>query len=169
MCFLLKINCFKTLCPSSEAGGAVESAADTAEEGTSRKHDDGGASQRGNQQRVHRALLWDAERLHVRHFYLFALHVLECFSQIFRSYECVFVCVCVCVCFSQRLAREREILEERAERRLEIFKNLINKMATAGPSSDTQAMVTLFLRSQGKTGFVSLWLVRSYNYKVFMD
>ncbi|KAM9345101.1 kinesin-like protein KIF20B [Symphorus nematophorus] len=42
--------------------------------------------------------------------------------------------------YNERLAREREILEERAERRLEIFKNLIDKMGTAGPSSDTQAM-----------------------------
>lgn len=51
---------------------------------------------------------------------------------------------CVCVCFSERLVREREILEERAERRLEIFKNLIDKMASAGPSPDT-AMVTYSL------------------------
>ncbi|XP_030012289.1 kinesin-like protein KIF20B [Sphaeramia orbicularis] len=41
--------------------------------------------------------------------------------------------------FNDRLAREREILEERAERRLEIFKNLIDNMATARPSQDTQA------------------------------
>ncbi|XP_041803723.1 kinesin-like protein KIF20B [Chelmon rostratus] len=39
--------------------------------------------------------------------------------------------------YDERLVREREILEERAERRLEIFKNLIDKMATAGPSPDT--------------------------------
>ncbi|XP_044070074.1 kinesin-like protein KIF20B isoform X2 [Siniperca chuatsi] len=42
--------------------------------------------------------------------------------------------------YNDRLAREREMLEERAERRLEIFKNLIDKMATAGPSPDAQAM-----------------------------
>lgn len=48
---------------------------------------------------------------------------------------------CVCVRLSERLAREREILEERAERRLEIFKNLINKMA-AGPSGEAEAVVT---------------------------
>ncbi|KAM6996878.1 kinesin-like protein KIF20B isoform 2-T2 [Tautogolabrus adspersus] len=42
--------------------------------------------------------------------------------------------------YNDRLAREREILEERAERRLEIFKNLIDKMAIAGPSPDAQAM-----------------------------
>ncbi|XP_060896374.1 kinesin-like protein KIF20B isoform X1 [Labrus mixtus] len=42
--------------------------------------------------------------------------------------------------YNDRLAREREILEERAERRLEIFKNLIDKMAIAGPSQDAQAM-----------------------------
>ncbi|CAJ1066835.1 LOW QUALITY PROTEIN: kinesin-like protein KIF20B [Xyrichtys novacula] len=42
--------------------------------------------------------------------------------------------------FDDRLAREREILEERAERRLEIFKNLIEKMGTAGPNQDAQAL-----------------------------
>ncbi|XP_049455824.1 kinesin-like protein KIF20B isoform X1 [Epinephelus fuscoguttatus] len=44
--------------------------------------------------------------------------------------------------YNDRLAREREILEERAERRLEIFKNLIDKMASTGPSQDSQAMDT---------------------------
>ncbi|XP_059215489.1 kinesin-like protein KIF20B [Centropristis striata] len=44
--------------------------------------------------------------------------------------------------YNDRLTREREILEERAERRLEIFKNLIDKMATTGPSQDAQAMET---------------------------
>ncbi|XP_074503155.1 kinesin-like protein KIF20B isoform X2 [Sebastes fasciatus] len=44
--------------------------------------------------------------------------------------------------YNDRLAREREILEERAERRMEIFKNLIDKMGTAGPSQDAQAMDT---------------------------
>ncbi|XP_035760655.1 kinesin-like protein KIF20B [Neolamprologus brichardi] len=43
--------------------------------------------------------------------------------------------------YNERLAREREILEERAERRLEIFKNLINRMA-AGPSREAEAVVT---------------------------
>ncbi|XP_070697167.1 kinesin-like protein KIF20B [Pempheris klunzingeri] len=42
--------------------------------------------------------------------------------------------------YNDRLAREREILEERAERRLEIFKNLIDKMATAGANQDAQTM-----------------------------
>ncbi|KAM9847987.1 kinesin-like protein KIF20B [Aulostomus maculatus] len=42
--------------------------------------------------------------------------------------------------FNDRLVREREILEERAERRLEIFKNLIDKMAAIVPSQDAQAM-----------------------------
>ncbi|XP_039995193.1 kinesin-like protein KIF20B isoform X2 [Xiphias gladius] len=42
--------------------------------------------------------------------------------------------------YNERLGREREILEERAERRLEIFKNLIDKMANAGTSRDAQAM-----------------------------
>ncbi|XP_034753994.1 kinesin-like protein KIF20B isoform X2 [Etheostoma cragini] len=44
--------------------------------------------------------------------------------------------------YNDRLAREREILEERAERRMEIFKNLIDKMANAGPSQNAQAMDT---------------------------
>uniref|UniRef100_A0A3Q1FU48 Kinesin family member 20Ba n=1 Tax=Acanthochromis polyacanthus TaxID=80966 RepID=A0A3Q1FU48_9TELE len=44
--------------------------------------------------------------------------------------------------YDDRLVREREILEEQAERRLEIFKNLTDKMAKAGPSQDAQAMVT---------------------------
>ncbi|XP_051815708.1 kinesin-like protein KIF20B isoform X2 [Acanthochromis polyacanthus] len=42
--------------------------------------------------------------------------------------------------YDDRLVREREILEEQAERRLEIFKNLTDKMAKAGPSQDAQAM-----------------------------
>lgn len=46
----------------------------------------------------------------------------------------------VCVCFSERLVREREIMEERAERRLEIFKNLINNMAGHGADAHTMVM-----------------------------
>ncbi|XP_071394761.1 kinesin-like protein KIF20B [Centroberyx affinis] len=42
--------------------------------------------------------------------------------------------------YNDRLAREKEILEERAERRLEIFKNLVGKIASTGPSQDAQAM-----------------------------
>ncbi|XP_024857829.1 kinesin-like protein KIF20B isoform X2 [Kryptolebias marmoratus] len=42
--------------------------------------------------------------------------------------------------YDERLAREREILEERAERRLEIFKNLINNMPIAGLKQDTETM-----------------------------
>ncbi|XP_029691304.1 kinesin-like protein KIF20B isoform X2 [Takifugu rubripes] len=42
--------------------------------------------------------------------------------------------------FNERLLREREILEERAEKRHEIFKDLIHKMATA--ASDTAAQET---------------------------
>uniref|UniRef100_UPI003AB04F77 kinesin-like protein KIF20B n=1 Tax=Centroberyx gerrardi TaxID=166262 RepID=UPI003AB04F77 len=45
--------------------------------------------------------------------------------------------------YNDRLAREKEILEERAERRLEIFKNLVGKIASTGPSQDTQAMEAL--------------------------
>ncbi|XP_047191048.1 kinesin-like protein KIF20B isoform X2 [Scophthalmus maximus] len=40
--------------------------------------------------------------------------------------------------YNERLAREREILEERAETRLEIFKNLIDKMTRAGTGGDEQ-------------------------------
>ena len=53
---------------------------------------------------------------------------------------CVFLC-------SERLAREREILEERAERRLEIFKDLIDKMTKAGTDQDAQDMVSHSLSS----------------------
>ncbi|TWW78500.1 kinesin-like protein KIF20B isoform X3 [Takifugu flavidus] len=42
--------------------------------------------------------------------------------------------------FNERLLREREILEERAEKRHEIFKDLIHKMTTA--ASDTAAQET---------------------------
>ncbi|KAM3605690.1 uncharacterized protein V6R79_003069 [Siganus canaliculatus] len=44
--------------------------------------------------------------------------------------------------YNERLVREREILEERAERRMEIFKNLTDKMASAGPSADPLALDT---------------------------
>ncbi|TNN47345.1 Kinesin-like protein KIF20B [Liparis tanakae] len=43
--------------------------------------------------------------------------------------------------YNDRLARESEILEERAERRFEIFKNLMNKMAPE-PGQDAQSMDT---------------------------
>ncbi|XP_047458558.1 kinesin-like protein KIF20B isoform X2 [Mugil cephalus] len=42
--------------------------------------------------------------------------------------------------YDDRLAREREIMEERAERRMEILKNLFGKMAAPGTSQDAQAM-----------------------------
>lgn len=48
---------------------------------------------------------------------------------------------CSNLCFSERLLREREILEEQAEKRHEIFKDLIHKMATA--ASDTAAQETV--------------------------
>lgn len=73
--------------------------------------------------------------------------------------------MCVCVWLSDRLVREREILEERAERRLEIFKNLIDKMATAGPSQDAQAMVTQSLLSLNPTPcsiLFAYWVVKCY-------
>ncbi|KAJ0067279.1 hypothetical protein NL108_015824, partial [Boleophthalmus pectinirostris] len=44
--------------------------------------------------------------------------------------------------YDERLAREREILEERAEKRLEIFKNLSQKMSREGHYQDRGAMVT---------------------------
>lgn len=44
--------------------------------------------------------------------------------------------------FSERLMREREIMEQRAEQRLEIFKNLVGKMAPAGASTHKQVTVT---------------------------
>ncbi|KAM8860002.1 kinesin-like protein KIF20B isoform 2-T2 [Spinachia spinachia] len=40
--------------------------------------------------------------------------------------------------YNDRLARESDILEERAERRMEIFKGLMDKMAGAGPSVEAQ-------------------------------
>lgn len=46
---------------------------------------------------------------------------------------------------SERLVREREILEERADRRLEIFKNLINNMSVAESKDEVETMVTYFL------------------------
>ncbi|XP_068424378.1 kinesin-like protein KIF20B isoform X2 [Clinocottus analis] len=44
--------------------------------------------------------------------------------------------------YNDRLARESEILEERAERRFEIFKKLMNKMATPEHSQSAQSMDT---------------------------
>uniref|UniRef100_A0A3P9IH86 Kinesin family member 20Ba n=1 Tax=Oryzias latipes TaxID=8090 RepID=A0A3P9IH86_ORYLA len=44
--------------------------------------------------------------------------------------------------FTERLAREKDILEERAEKRMQICRNLINKMYTSGSSQDAQDMVT---------------------------
>ncbi|KAK7945006.1 hypothetical protein WMY93_000734 [Mugilogobius chulae] len=42
--------------------------------------------------------------------------------------------------YDERLARERDILEERAEKRLEIFKNLSQKMSREEPYQDSHAM-----------------------------
>lgn len=41
----------------------------------------------------------------------------------------------VCVRVSERLLRQKEILEERAERRLEIFKNLVDNLSAAGAAA----------------------------------
>ncbi|XP_034040947.1 kinesin-like protein KIF20B [Thalassophryne amazonica] len=49
--------------------------------------------------------------------------------------------------FIERLEREREIMQERADNRLEIFKKLVEKVAVAGPSEEVKAMVTHFLSS----------------------
>lgn len=49
---------------------------------------------------------------------------------------------CTNVYFSNRLLRERDILEDRAEKRHEIFKDLINKMATGASGSCAQEPVT---------------------------
>ncbi|CAL8297938.1 unnamed protein product [Merluccius merluccius] len=38
--------------------------------------------------------------------------------------------------YKERLEREKEILEERAERRLEIFKNLVNRLTSTGPGQE---------------------------------
>lgn len=39
------------------------------------------------------------------------------------------------VCVSERLVRQREILEERAERRLEIFKNLVDNLSASAAAA----------------------------------
>lgn len=50
------------------------------------------------------------------------------FSEIlFDFIENELISVAVFECFSERLQREKEIVEERAERRLEILKNLVNR------------------------------------------
>ncbi|XP_037322202.2 kinesin-like protein KIF20B isoform X2 [Pungitius pungitius] len=53
------------------------------------------------------------------------------FSEIFSEMQ---------IDYNDRLARESDILEERAERRMEIFKGLVGKMAKAGPSLEAQVM-----------------------------
>lgn len=64
-----------------------------------------------------------------------------CFLILLHLHFVALMQSCTIVCLSERLLREREILEERAEKRLEIFKNLINKMATSTSGSDAQKMV----------------------------
>ncbi|XP_068184447.1 kinesin-like protein KIF20B isoform X2 [Antennarius striatus] len=51
--------------------------------------------------------------------------------------------------YNECLVREREILEERAERRMEIFKDLTDKMSTAGPGSDTRDTVNIQMERAG--------------------
>jgi len=41
--------------------------------------------------------------------------------------ENALIYVAIFQCFSERLQREKELVEERAERRLEILKNLVNR------------------------------------------
>lgn len=119
---------------SIETGGTVEAAAAPAEEGASGEHTHGGKGQGGSRPRVYKALLWDAGWLQVR----FVFNPITSVSALF-----LFVALLSCsnLCFSERLLREREILEERAEKRHEIFKDLIHKMATA--ASDTAAQETV--------------------------
>lgn len=50
------------------------------------------------------------------------------FCEIFFDFiENELISVAAFQCFSERLQREKEIVEERAERRLEILKNLVNR------------------------------------------
>lgn len=128
----------------SEAFGAVEAAADAAEEGASREPAHGGATPRGNQQGVLGDLLRDADWLQVRLAHMMLPGKLGAWKM--RSCKRAPVCV-----FSNRLARESDILEERAERRMEIFKGLMDKMARAGPSLEAQ--VTTF-HSLGHTSYI---------------
>lgn len=123
------------MCCSSEAGGAVKAAAAPAEEGADGERAGRGASQRRGQPRVLQALRRDAGRLRVRQ--LAFLHIRD--AEVPQTSP--FQRWCVFLCLSERLAREREILEERAERRLEIFKNLIDNMSAAGAGPDARAAV----------------------------
>lgn len=48
----------------------------------------------------------------------------------------------MCVCdFSERLVREREILQEQAEDRLEILKNLMKTTTRASPDAQTDMVL----------------------------
>ncbi|XP_031733804.1 kinesin-like protein KIF20B [Anarrhichthys ocellatus] len=60
------------------------------------------------------------------------------FSEIFSEMQ---------IDYNDRLARESELLEERAERRMEILKSLMAKMASAGPSQDAQSNMDTSLDS----------------------
>lgn len=46
---------------------------------------------------------------------------------LFDFIENALIYVAIFQCFSERLQREKEIVEERAERRMEILKNLVNR------------------------------------------
>lgn len=46
---------------------------------------------------------------------------------LFDFIENALIYVVIFQCFSERLQREKEIVEERAERRMEILKNLVNR------------------------------------------
>ncbi|XP_033996939.1 kinesin-like protein KIF20B [Trematomus bernacchii] len=54
--------------------------------------------------------------------------------------------------YNDRLSRDKEILEERAETRMKIFKNLIDKMADAGPGQDAKAMDVLAAFEEERRG-----------------
>lgn len=51
--------------------------------------------------------------------------------------------LCVCVCVSERLEKEREILEERAEKRLDILKNLVSRTVDLSALNTESKKVTL--------------------------
>ncbi|KAJ4922158.1 hypothetical protein JOQ06_021739, partial [Pogonophryne albipinna] len=54
--------------------------------------------------------------------------------------------------YKERLSRVKEILEERAETRMKIFKNLIDTMADAGPGQDAKAMDVLAAFEEERRG-----------------
>lgn len=69
-----------------------------------------------------------------------------------------FLCLFCFFYFSERISRERELIEERCERRLEILKNLVGKTAveddsmnSAAPKSEVQICCSFQSRYSGCT------------------